>query len=177
MDALNKQQRIFLRWLIFCYYNKTTCRTHKYLPSTFNKAIHFGYDFVWHEVNGWPELIENNGKSEALQIEIGRHSQFQDFIKAKPHEIGYIPSEMALELTLSEFKQILRFNNSSPLIVGMELSPAHVIKKNRYNVECRLYKLIERTMFTKNEQKPCFVRLTKMDNDHIVPYAPCRLKY
>ena len=59
----------------------------------------------------------------------------------------------------------------------MELSPGHVIKTHRYHIECRLYKLIEKTMFTKNEQKPCFVRLTKMDNDNIVPYVPCRLKY
>ena len=112
IDALDKKQRIFLRWLIVCYYNKTKCRTHKYLPSTFNKTIHFGYDFVWHEVNGWPELIENNDKLKALQIEIGRHSQFQDFIKAKPHEIGYNPDEMSLESTLSEFEQILMYNKT-----------------------------------------------------------------
>ena len=178
IGRLNKKQRTLLRWLIFCYYNKVKCRGQKYLPEKFNKSFHFGYDFVWHEINAWPELIQDNDKSEVLQLKIDRHqTQFQSLIKAEPHEISYISDETSLESTLSELKQILIAKNTNPLIVGIELSPGHVIKAHRYDIECRLYQLIERTMFSKNENKPCFIRLTKFNNDIIVPYAPCRLKY
>lgn len=175
IDGLNRKQHIFLRWLIFCYYNKVKCNGMKYLPKTFNKSKHFGYDFVWYEINGWPQLIEHNDKSEALQLEIGRHhSQFTKFIDAEPNEIIFIPNEQQLKVTLSEFEQVLKFKNSNPIFVGIELSPGHVDKKYRYIIECQLFKMIEETMFSKKD-KPCFVRLKKIDNDYIVPYLPCRL--
>ena len=168
-----------MKWLLFCYYNAVRCGGTQYVPKGFNKSRHFGYEFSWHEINGWPRMIEDRRHSEALHIEIGRfHSPFASFIAAEPEEIAFIPQANALEITLSELGQVIGARNAHLLMVGIESSPAHVPKTYRKSIECQIYKLIERTAFHGNgghRRKHGFVRLIKMENDHTVPYPLCSI--
>jgi len=174
VNGLSGQQHSFLNWLIFCYYHKVECRARRHFPKGFNDSFHFGYDFQWHEISGWPQLIEHTAKSEALQLQIDRvESRAQQALLLSDIDDDDNHSLKNVQSALSKIEQILQDKNSIPLIVGIELSAAHLSKQQRYQIDCDLYTLIKHVMFWKDGGQPCFVRLTKLQDDIVVPYRPC----
>lgn len=169
VDGLGPKQSRLLEWLLFCCFHRVKCRGARYLPETFNKSKHFGHDFAWHELNGWPRLSAAE-ESGALQLEIGR--RHLPFAEAEPHDISFKPTEEGLQRTLSRFVRLLEADHVEPLLLGIELSPGHIPRDDRLRLECSLYSAIEGTLFHRR-RKPGFLRLRRLMDDPVLPYRPC----
>ena len=172
-DLDPKQHRV-MEWMVFCHYHRVQCQGARFLPETFNKTFHFGHEFVWYDLNGWPRLKENK-QSEAVQIEVARfHSIFERFEAAEMNEVSFQPTTERLQDTLLELMTVIDRANVNVIMVGMEHSPAHISRTDRLELECAVYSWIKSTLFDRG-QKRGFVRLKRMAEDPIVPFAPCAL--
>jgi len=171
ISGLNAHQSRFMEWLVFCYYHRVQCRGARHLPERFNKSFHFGHDFVWYELNGWPQLEEHE-ESGALQMGVGRYTEFKKFWNGQPEEVTIKPTKEELEGTLEKLMRVMEADNAEVIMVGIEQSPGHIPKKDLHDLECEVFSWIERSLYYHGD-KPGFVRLRKVLDDALLPFAPC----
>lgn len=149
--SLNKKQKLFLKWLIFCHLFGEKCEN-GYLPfHALNKKSknHFG-KIEWENLNELPILINDETKNDALQIKIGYHGSdfLWDFNDVNNHTIN----DYLVFNSISDAMRIIA-DLDKLVFIEIEESIAHVSSK--YKVKCKLLKQLYKDLNTKTR----FIRM------------------
>eukprot|EP01084_Bolivina_argentea_P205762 351449_1 len=156
INNLNSKQKLFLKWLLFCFYHPENCEDgHHPFELINNKEISkviFGEKFQWNALIRIPAFVESATQENRglLQLEFVSLGPTQDWLPTAKHEMNYIPTKEHIKQNVNTITKFLSSQHITVIAGGIELSRGYVPFKYQIWVECLLMKSLHKAFYMNN---------------------------